>query len=73
MGEFDWFLKIGATKEAVAVLNDQPVLFYILIAALVAIALECVLIWYIHHATKKPEQNKKKEKAGAAKKTPDKK
>ncbi|CAK7204412.1 hypothetical protein SEUCBS139899_007169 [Sporothrix eucalyptigena] len=65
MGEFDWFLKIGATKEAVAVLNDQPVLFFILLVVLVAIGLEITLMWYIHHATLKPEQKKKKEKAGA--------
>ncbi|KAK8094561.1 hypothetical protein PG997_001246 [Apiospora hydei] len=59
-GQFDWFLKIGATPEAVAVLNDQPILFTILLVALVAIILECTLLWYIHHATLKPEQLKKK-------------
>ncbi|CAK7241546.1 MAG: hypothetical protein STHCBS139747_003008 [Sporothrix thermara] len=70
MGQFDWFSKIGATDEAVAVLNDQPVLFFILLAVLATIALECGIIWYIHYATMKPEQKKKKEKAGAAKKPP---
>ncbi|EON99333.1 hypothetical protein UCRPA7_5113 [Phaeoacremonium minimum UCRPA7] len=59
-GQFDWFLKIGATKEAVAVLNDQPFLFTILLLVLVGIILQCVLIWYIHFATLKPEQKKKK-------------
>ncbi|KAH6640803.1 hypothetical protein F5144DRAFT_599480 [Chaetomium tenue] len=62
MGQFDWFGSIGATPEAVAVLNDQPILFTILLVALVAIILQCVLIWYIHFATLKPEQKKKKEK-----------
>jgi hypothetical protein len=31
MGQFDWFGSIGATPEAVAVLNDQPILFTILL------------------------------------------
>ncbi|OAA66432.1 hypothetical protein SPI_01008 [Niveomyces insectorum RCEF 264] len=62
MGEFDWFAKIGATPQAVAVLNDQPILFTILIIVLVAVTLQCLLIWYIHYATMKPEQKKKKEK-----------
>lgn len=43
-------------------LNDQPILFTILLIVLVAIILQCVLIWYIHFATLKPEQKKKKEK-----------
>lgn len=60
MGEFDWFSKIGATTEAVAVLNDQPILFSILIIVLNAVALLITLIWYIHYATMKPEQKKKK-------------
>ena len=68
MGQFDWFSKIGATPQAVAVLNDQPILFYILIVVLIAITLQCVLIWYIHFATLKPEQKKKKEKKDAPKK-----
>ena len=68
MGQFDWFSKIGATKEAVAVLNDQPFLFTILLLVLVGIILQCVLIWYIHFATRKPEQMKKKDdKKGGAK------
>ncbi|KAH6850906.1 hypothetical protein B0I37DRAFT_372729 [Chaetomium sp. MPI-CAGE-AT-0009] len=68
MGQFDWFGSIGATPEAVAVLNDQPILFTILLVVLLAIILQCVLIWYIHFATLKPEQKKKKEKKPAAKK-----
>ncbi|KAK5660947.1 hypothetical protein OQA88_12322 [Cercophora sp. LCS_1] len=62
MGQFDWFGSIGATPEAVAVLNDQPILFTILIIVLVAVILEIVLIWYIHFATMKPEQKVKKDK-----------
>ncbi|EFQ29984.1 hypothetical protein CGRA01v4_01139 [Colletotrichum graminicola] len=67
MGQFDWFRSIGATPEAVAVLNDQPILFTILLVALLAIILECVLLWYIHFATLKPEQQKKKEPRKGAK------
>lgn len=67
MGQFDWFAKIGATPEAVAVLNDQPHLFTILIIVLIALVLQCVLHWYIHYATMKPEQKKKKEKKGEKK------
>ncbi|KLU80940.1 hypothetical protein MAPG_00036 [Magnaporthiopsis poae ATCC 64411] len=66
MGQFDWFLSIGATPQAVAVLNDQPILFTILLVVLVAVILQITLIWYIHHATLKPEQMKKKEKKGPA-------
>ncbi|KAK4111254.1 hypothetical protein N656DRAFT_799533 [Canariomyces notabilis] len=62
MGQFDWFGSIGATPEAVAVLNDQPHLFTILIIVLIAMILQCVLIWYIHYATLKPEQKVKKDK-----------
>ncbi|CAM1504135.1 Fc.00g017260.m01.CDS01 [Cosmosporella sp. VM-42] len=62
MGQFDWFKKIGATDEAVAVLNDQPILFTILLVALVGMILQGVLIWYINYATMKPEQRKKKDK-----------
>lgn len=65
MGQFDWFAKIGATPQAVAVLNDQPMLFTVLIVVLIALILQGVLIWYIHFATMKPEQKKKKEKKGA--------
>ncbi|KAM6531875.1 hypothetical protein FSOLCH5_001318 [Fusarium solani] len=72
MGQFDWFSAIGATDEAVAVLNDQPILFTILLVVLVAVILQCVLIWYIHYATMKPEQRKakqdKKDKKAAARK-----
>ena len=58
---FQWFRSIGATEEAVMTLNDQPVLFTILLVVLVSLILEGVLIWYIHFATRKPEQMKKKE------------
>lgn len=68
MGQFDWFGSIGATPQAVAVLNDQPILFTILLIVLVSIILLCVLIWYIHFATMKPEQKVKKEKKKPAKK-----
>ena len=61
MGQFDWFGSIGATPQAVAVLNDQPFLFTILIIVLIALILQGVLLWYIHFATLKPEQKKKKE------------
>ncbi|KAF4997230.1 hypothetical protein FHETE_9947 [Fusarium heterosporum] len=71
MGQFDWFSSIGATDEAVAVLNDQPMLFTILLIVLVAVGLQSTLIWYIHYATMKPEQRKakqdKKDKKKAAK------
>ena len=63
-GQFDWFSSIGATPQAVAVLNDQPELFTILIVVLIALIAEIVLIWYIHFATMKPEQKKKKPKKG---------
>ncbi|RFU75675.1 hypothetical protein TARUN_6568 [Trichoderma arundinaceum] len=66
MGQFDWFKKIGATDEAVAVLNDQPYLFTTLIVVLVVLILEGVLLWFIHWATFKPSQ-KKAPKKGAAK------
>ncbi|KAH8197815.1 hypothetical protein TruAng_008013 [Truncatella angustata] len=66
-GQFGWFLKIGATPEAVAVLNDQTFLFPQLLAVLVIISLQITCHWYIHYATLKPEQKKKKEKKGAAK------
>lgn len=72
MGEFDWFRSIGATQEAVNVLNDQPYLFTILVVMLVILILEGVFLWYIHWVTLKPEQKKKKEpkggKGGQAKK-----
>ncbi|KAI0833012.1 hypothetical protein F5Y06DRAFT_301436 [Hypoxylon sp. FL0890] len=59
-GQFGFMAKIGATDAAVATLNDQPYLFTILVVVLVSLILECVLIWYIHFATLKPEQKKKK-------------
>lgn len=59
-GQFEWFRRIGATEEAVMVLNDQPMLFTTLIVVIVALILESVLIWYISFATRKPEQKKKK-------------
>ncbi|OIW27276.1 hypothetical protein CONLIGDRAFT_633618 [Coniochaeta ligniaria NRRL 30616] len=69
-GQFGWFAKIGATPEAVNVLNDQPVLFTILIVVLLAVILQCLLIWYIHFATMKPEQKKKKDPKKDAGKAP---
>lgn len=66
-GQFGWFLKIGATPEAVAVLNDQPYLFTILLVVLAILSLQITFQWYIHYATMKPEQKKKKEKKGPAK------
>jgi cytoskeletal protein RodZ len=62
MGQFDWFRRIGATPQAVSVLNDQPYLFTILVVVLVILILQGVFLWYIHWATLKPEQKKKKEK-----------
>lgn len=59
-GQFEWFRSIGATEEAVMVLNDQPILFTILIVVIVGLILQSLLIWYIHFATRKPEQKKKK-------------
>ncbi|GAB1313252.1 hypothetical protein MFIFM68171_03462 [Madurella fahalii] len=70
MGQYDWFSSIGATPEAVAVLNDQPILFIILIIVLIAIILQCVLLWYIHYATLKPEQKVKKDKKDKKKPAP---
>jgi len=65
MGQYDFFLKIGATQQAVNTLNDQPYLVIVLIVVLVIIALEIGLAYLIHFATMKPEQKKKKEKKGA--------
>lgn len=62
MGQFDWFRRIGATPQAVSVLNDQPYLFTILVVVLVILILQGVFLWYIHWATLKPEQKKKKVK-----------
>ncbi|KAH6608009.1 hypothetical protein Trco_004322 [Trichoderma cornu-damae] len=58
MGQFDWFKKIGATDEAVAVLNDQPYLFTTLLVVIVALLLQSGLLWFIHWATFKPSQKK---------------
>lgn len=66
-GQFGFMSKIGATDAAVATLNDQPYLFTILVVILVALILQSVLIWYIHYATMKPEQKKKKAPADAKK------
>lgn len=67
MGQFDWFRSIGATQQAVNVLNDQPYLFTILIVVLLLLIFEGVFVWYIHFATLKPEQRKKKDKKGGKK------
>ncbi|KAJ6787342.1 hypothetical protein PWT90_06341 [Aphanocladium album] len=66
MGKFDFLRSVGATKEAVAVLNDQPNLFTNLIVVLIGLGVQAGLLWYIHYATLKPEQKKKKEKKGGA-------
>ena len=71
-GQFGWFAKIGATPEAVNVLNDQPVLFTILVLVLLGVIGLGLLIWYIHFATIKPEQKKKKEPKKDAKKVAEK-
>lgn len=60
MANFDWLKKVGASNQAVAVLNDQPNLFVNLIVVLIGLGLQCLVIWYIHYATMKPEQKKKK-------------
>jgi len=57
-GQFGFMSKLGATDEAVAVLNDQPYIFTILMVVIVCIALQITLHWYIHYATMKPEQRK---------------
>ncbi|KAI0112215.1 hypothetical protein GGR51DRAFT_557397 [Nemania sp. FL0031] len=67
-GQFAWLAKVGATPEAVATLNDQPYVFFTLVAALVILILQGLFIWYIHLATMKPEQKKKKEKKDDKKK-----
>ncbi|KAM3533625.1 hypothetical protein MY4038_003061 [Beauveria bassiana] len=68
MVKFDFLRSVGATKEAVAVLNDQPNLFTNLIVVLIGLGAQAALLWYIHYATLKPEQKKKKnkEKKGGA-------
>ncbi|KAG6042241.1 hypothetical protein E4U41_002584 [Claviceps citrina] len=62
MTSFDWLKKVGATNEAVAVLSDQPNLFVNLLLVLAGLSAQCLLIWYIHYATLKPEQAEKKNK-----------
>ncbi|KAJ3496782.1 hypothetical protein NLG97_g2401 [Lecanicillium saksenae] len=64
--KFDFLRSVGATKEAVAVLNDQPFLFTNLVVVLIGLGVQAGLLWYIHYATLKPEQKKKKAKKGAA-------
>ncbi|KAM3482325.1 hypothetical protein MY8738_004051 [Beauveria namnaoensis] len=68
MVKFDFLRSVGATKEAVAVLNDQPNLFTNLIVVLIGLGAQATLLWYIHYATLKPGQKKKKnkEKKGGA-------
>ncbi|KND94022.1 hypothetical protein TOPH_00900 [Tolypocladium ophioglossoides CBS 100239] len=73
MANFDWLKSVGATNEAVAVLNDQPNLFVNLLVVLVGLIVQCLLIWYIHFATLKPEQKKKKKPKDNAKGGPGKK
>lgn len=67
--QFTWFRTLGATEEAIMVLNDQPILFTILLVVLVTLILQGVLLWYIHFATLKPEQKKKKDAKPADKKS----
>ncbi|PNY24083.1 Uncharacterized protein TCAP_05979 [Tolypocladium capitatum] len=60
MANFSWLKSVGATDQAVAVLNDQPNLFVNLILVLVGLTVQCLLIWGIHFATLKPGQKKTK-------------
>ncbi|EQK99477.1 hypothetical protein OCS_04804 [Ophiocordyceps sinensis CO18] len=60
MANYDWLRSVGATNEAVAVLNDQPELFVNLVVVIIGLALQCLFLWYIHFATLKPEQKKRK-------------
>ncbi|KAI0162747.1 hypothetical protein BJ166DRAFT_591598 [Pestalotiopsis sp. NC0098] len=53
-GQFGWFLKIGATPEAVAVLNDQPFLFAQLLVVLVIIGLQITFHW---EENRQPQDN----------------
>ncbi|KAL2890230.1 hypothetical protein HOO65_020772 [Ceratocystis lukuohia] len=68
-GSFGWFLSLGATPEAVAVLNDQPVIFTVLLIVLNVLIFQGGILWYIHHATMKPEQRKAKAEKKAKKKS----
>jgi uncharacterized membrane protein (DUF106 family) len=60
-GQFGFLKSLGATDEAVAVLNDQPHVFVTLILVIIGLAIQCLFIWYIHFATMKPEQKKARE------------
>lgn len=60
MGSFDFLGSVGATDQAVAVVNDQPELFTTLVLVLLGLGAECGLIAWIHFATLKPSQKKKK-------------
>lgn len=71
MANFDWLKSIGATNEAVAVLNDQPNLFVNLVVVLVGLMLEVGLLSAIHFGTLKPEQKKQKKGKGKDKKPQD--
>ncbi|KAM4060030.1 hypothetical protein HRG_002351 [Hirsutella rhossiliensis] len=62
MANFDWLKSVGATNEAVAVLNDQPNLFVNLVVVLIGLTLQCLFLWFIHFATLKPEQKRKNRK-----------
>ncbi|KAL7897855.1 hypothetical protein HDV64DRAFT_252072 [Trichoderma sp. TUCIM 5745] len=64
MGQFDWFKKIGATDEAVAVLNDQPYLFTVLLVVIVTLLVQGGVLYAIHWGTFKDSQ-KKQPKKGA--------
>ncbi|POR32324.1 Uncharacterized protein TPAR_07478 [Tolypocladium paradoxum] len=44
MANFDWLKSVGATNEAVAVLNDQPNLFVNLLVVIVGLMVQCLLI-----------------------------
>lgn len=71
MGQFNWFARIGASDRAVAVLNDQPQLFTTLILVVVGLIAEGLFIWFIHFATRKPEQKIKKKKKKEKKRNAD--
>ncbi|PHH74220.1 hypothetical protein CDD80_3221 [Ophiocordyceps camponoti-rufipedis] len=62
MANFDFLKSVGATQEAVAVLNDQPKVFATIIAVLIGLTVELGILAAIHFATLKPEQKKKKKK-----------
>lgn len=64
MAQFDFMSRVGASRQAVAVLNDQPQLFTTLVLVLLGLAAQCGFIVFIHFATIKPEQKKKKDTKG---------